>query len=191
MNRISEFQKEYRFLSNFWPCYILYQDLVYPSAEHAYQSAKVDDIEIKSAIRDCATPADAKDYFDTHEVKRSVGWTVEKKLRIMEEILVIKFSGKDPWLTRALLDTGDAELIEGNNWNDTFWGVYDNTGENHLGRLLMKVRADLFTQKKNILHELSVHHRNEEVARALGLSERVLYEKMIAFSIPNKEYWIS
>lgn len=34
-------------------------------------------------------------------------------------------------------------LIERNTWGDTFWGVYDNKGENNLGKILMKVREGL------------------------------------------------
>ncbi|MGM9605038.1 MAG: hypothetical protein ACI3XG_08225 [Faecousia sp.] len=36
-------------------------------------------------------------------------------------------------------------LEEGNTWHDTFWGVDAKTrdGENHLGRILMRVRQDL------------------------------------------------
>ena len=46
-------------------------------------------------------------------------------------------------LALALKYTGDAELIEGNNWGDTFWGVCNGVGENHLGKLLMARRAQL------------------------------------------------
>lgn len=42
-----------------------------------------------------------------------------------------------------LLATGSAELIEGNVWNDTFWGVCRGRGQNHLGRILMEVRDGL------------------------------------------------
>jgi predicted NAD-dependent protein-ADP-ribosyltransferase YbiA (DUF1768 family) len=42
-----------------------------------------------------------------------------------------------------LLETGDAELIEGNDWGDTFWGVCGGKGNNFLGKLLMEVRKEL------------------------------------------------
>ena len=35
------------------------------------------------------------------------------------------------------------ELIEGNVWNDTFWGVCNGKGHNHLGKILMKVRDEI------------------------------------------------
>lgn len=108
----------------------------------------------------------------------------------MEELLRIKFSGIDPFLTRALLETGDAELIEGNTWNDTFWGVCNGEGENNLGRLLMKVREELIKQKQLIVSQLLSSANNADVAEKLSMTERELYEKMIAFNIKNKEYWI-
>jgi predicted NAD-dependent protein-ADP-ribosyltransferase YbiA (DUF1768 family) len=46
-------------------------------------------------------------------------------------------------MREMLLLTGDCELVEGNTWGDKFWGVCDGEGENHLGKLLMKIRAEL------------------------------------------------
>ena len=155
MKTVNEFQGEYRFLSNFWPCYLKYHDIVYPTAEHAYQAAKVENVDVKTRIKNCPTPAEAKDFFETHGIMPDPGWTTQKKLKIMEELLMIKFGGKEPLLTQALMATGNAPLIEGNNWNDTFWGVCNNAGENNLGRLLMKVRKELFRQKEQIILKLS------------------------------------
>jgi ribA/ribD-fused uncharacterized protein len=191
LKTITEFQGEYRFLSNFWPCYLIYQDIVYPTAEHAYQAAKVESLAIKTAIKNCPTPADAKDYLETYKIKPAPEWTFAKKLVVMEEILMIKFGGKDPFLTRALLETGDADLVEGNTWNDTFWGLCNGSGENNLGRLLVKVREELIRQKKRIIIQLAETSGNVAVAQALSITPRELYEKMIAFKIQNKDYWIS
>ena len=43
--------------------------------------------------------------------------------------------------------TGDAELVEGNTWNDTYWGVCNGVGHNHLGKILMQVRQELQVKK--------------------------------------------
>lgn len=61
----------------------------------------------------------------------------------MEEIVRAKFSENET-LKNMLLATGDAELKEGNTWNDTFWGIDQKTGsgENHLGKILMKIRDE-------------------------------------------------
>jgi ribA/ribD-fused uncharacterized protein len=191
LKTINGFQAEYRFLSNFWPCSIICEGILYPTVEHAYQSAKVVNPETKASIRDCATPADAKDYFGKNNITPDPGWTVEKKLGIMEELLRIKFSGHEPFLTRALLATGDAELIEGNNWGDTFWGVCNDTGENNLGKLLMKIRTDLVREKDLIILYIEKNQCNDVIAKALSITMRQLYEKMIGFNIINKEFWIS
>ena len=61
----------------------------------------------------------------------------------MRTALQLKFS--DPTLRAQLIATGDAELIEGNTWNDTFWGVCRGTGKNMLGTLLMELRSS-FTE---------------------------------------------
>lgn len=58
----------------------------------------------------------------------------------MYGLLIEKFY--DPDLNAKLQETGDAELIEGNYWGDRFWGVCDGVGENHLGKLLMRVRSE-------------------------------------------------
>lgn len=42
-----------------------------------------------------------------------------------------------------LINTGDAELIEGNSWGDTFWGECNGIGENNLGKILMKIRKEI------------------------------------------------
>ncbi len=58
----------------------------------------------------------------------------------MELVLRQKFS--HPGLLALLLATGDMELVEDNDWDDTYWGVCNGVGENNLGKLLMKIRAE-------------------------------------------------
>jgi len=57
---------------------------------------------------------------------------------IMYRCVLAKF--EDPILRQRLLDTGDQELIEGNTWGDTYWGVCKGKGRNMLGKTLMAVR---------------------------------------------------
>ncbi len=45
-------------------------------------------------------------------------------------------------LKQKLISTGNSILEEGNYWNDTFWGICKEKEENHLGKLLMKVREE-------------------------------------------------
>lgn len=138
-DKIHEFQGKYRWLSNFWPCEVWYEHERYPSVEHAYQAAKTDDVNERDIIRRAPTPAMAKKAGNLIFLKE---WTDSKKLNVMEGLLVQKFR-KGNYLSKKLLDTGDLELIEGNNWGDTFWGVCRGQGSNHLGQILMKIREEL------------------------------------------------
>ena len=65
----------------------------------------------------------------------------DKKDKIMYDILEAKFSNKR--LAQKLLATGNAKLVEGNTWGDTYWGACRGQGKNKLGKLLMKVRKKL------------------------------------------------
>ena len=188
MTAITSFQRENRFLSNFWPCHINWKGLVYPTVEHAYVSSKVENNDVKLMIQACPTPGNAKEYLAAHNMKPGSFWTREMKLQVMEELLFIKFGGKEPLLTRALMSTQDAQLIEGNDWNDSFWGVCETVGENNLGKLLMKTRSKLFEEKNKIETYVSSTVSHQELADAMGMTRICLYEKMMAFDISQKKY---
>lgn len=66
------------------------------------------------------------------------------KQTIMRQVLEQKFHPvKHPELVQWLLATGEAELIEGNDWGDVYWGVCRGVGKNHLGNMLMETRLEL------------------------------------------------
>lgn len=191
LKTINGFQGEYRWLSNFWPCTIVYQGNVFSTLEHAYQSAKVEELLLKEKIKNCATPSEAKDFFQKNNIVVADNWTEQKKLSVMKELLWLKFGGREPFLTQALLLTEDAEIIEDNTWEDRFWGVCNGIGDNHLGKLIMQIREEMFLQKEKILFYVSLNDSNKSIAATLNISERELYEKLIAFKIKNAEWWIS
>lgn len=60
----------------------------------------------------------------------------------MADIVTAKFE-QNPELAARLIATAPAELIEGNSWGDTYWGVCGGQGENRLGLILMAVRSKL------------------------------------------------
>jgi ribA/ribD-fused uncharacterized protein len=131
---------EFAFLSNFYRWPIEWEGRTWPTTEHAYQAAKLNpslanSTEQQEMIQHCASPALAKRLGRRIEMRSD--WDAVK-LEIMRELLWIKFS--DPILRKKLRATGNTELIEGNWWNDTFWGVCDGVGQNWLGRLLMQIR---------------------------------------------------
>jgi len=136
--QINSFDGVYRFLSNFHPCVVYYEDLKFTSVESAYQSAKCK--HIKDRIRFVKlTAPQAKQLGKKIDIRDDWGYI---KVDVMRDLIEQKFSvgGK---LSEWLLDTGDAILVEGNTWNDTFWGVCNGKGQNVLGNLLMERREIL------------------------------------------------
>jgi ribA/ribD-fused uncharacterized protein len=127
------------FLSNFYPCRVHYKGIRYPALEYAYQAAKTLDKEERKDILMSASSRIAKRRGQLVTIRED--WE-EIKIDVMRKLVLEKFSNY-PSLRLALLNTGDAELIEGNWWNDTFWGVCEGVGENHLGKILMEVREKL------------------------------------------------
>ena len=137
-NAIPEFQGEYRFLSKFWPAQVELYGVIYPSVEHAYVAGKTMDLSLRRRIAACTTPGEAKRLGRALTLRAD--WD-EIKLDLMLHLVREKF--KHPDLAEKLKNTGNVELIEGNHWNDTFWGVCRGKGQNHLGKILMKVRSEL------------------------------------------------
>lgn len=138
-SEISTFRGKWTRLSNFAICSIWYEGHIYPSVEHAYQGAKTLDLEERRKIRNLATPNQAKK--EGKKVHIREDWETIK-IDIMASLLREKFS-QEP--DRGLLvSTGNANLIEGNWWGDTFWGQCPlGIGENWLGRLLMSIRSEI------------------------------------------------
>lgn len=136
MSAIDSFRGEYRFLSNFYACPIVYEGDLYPSLEHAFQAAKTVDSDERKVVRTQTTAGNAKRA--GRRVAKRAEWD-SIRVSVMRELLYQKFN--DPQLRQRLLNTGDVELVEGNDWGDVFWGVCRGRGENWLGRLLMEVRT--------------------------------------------------
>jgi ribA/ribD-fused uncharacterized protein len=134
---IKEFTGKCRFLSNFYLWPISHGGILFPSLEHAYQAAKTKDWDVAVRVSQCKTPASAKSM--GRRLKLRSDWE-SVKLNVMEDLVGIKFA--DEPLHSLLKATCPQVLEEGNWWGDTFWGVCNGKGENHLGRILMKVRGD-------------------------------------------------
>lgn len=138
---IHQFRGEYGWLSNFAECPIDIMGIVYPSVENAYMSCKRADDEWKLFCRDNDAATVKK---KSKNIELRENWE-DIKLQAMKHCLLEKFN-QEPFRTK-LLDTGNQNIVEGNYWNDTFWGVDlkqdPNIGENHLGRLIMEVRKSL------------------------------------------------
>jgi ribA/ribD-fused uncharacterized protein len=147
MSIIWQFQGNNRFLSNFYPSEVEYEGNIYPTAENAFQAAKVLSSILRKEFLDIS-PGEAKRLGQRMPLRPL--WE-ESKLQIMEQIVTLKF--EDKGMALLLTDTYPARLVEGNTWGDFFWGmVYKKAdenfsagwyGNNHLGKILMRVRKSL------------------------------------------------
>ena len=148
---ISEFDKEWAFLSNFYWSEIEFEGITYPTNEHFFQAMKTLDINERRAIANCLTPGRAKRM--GRRVALRPDWE-DVKEAVMLEGLCLKFA--DEQLADWLLETGDEELVEGTTWHDNEWGncscpkCVHIEGKNKLGRLLMIVR-DMIKDERGLV----------------------------------------
>lgn len=138
--RIDRFGGEYRFLSNFYPCRVIDEGgREHPTVEHAYQCSKATTDEDRERIAAAKHPSKAKRF--GQRLTPDATWA-ERKDEVMRRLLVQKFAPGTEFAAR-LTATSPAELVEGNVWGDTYWGVCNGVGENRLGRMLMEIRSAL------------------------------------------------
>lgn len=141
--QIRSFQDEYRFLSNFHQCFVHFEGITYTSSEAAYQASKTNDLNDKVRISDLS-PSEAKRAGTRLKLRED--WSDDVRLDVMQRILFCKFTQNSD-LMQKLVATYPSVLIEGNYWNDRFWGVCQGTGHNNLGRLLMCLRDEFRASK--------------------------------------------
>lgn len=135
---IDSFTGEYFFLSNFFDATVTYNGLSYLSSEAAFQAQKtINEDERKKFTT--LNPSQSKRLGRTVVLRDD--WE-DIKIKVMYEVCRAKFT-QNEHLAKRLLATGAKTLIEGNTWNDRFWGVCNGDGENHLGKILMKLRDEL------------------------------------------------
>lgn len=134
-------------MSNFARYPVFFDGRTWPTSEHAYQAMKATDYEVQEVIRDARDRAGPSPklaaaigrslpskYFDREKWEREkvtvMGAIVESKLR------------QHPELVQKLLATEDAYIAEDSE--DAVWGWgRDHKGKNHLGHILMDLRAKL------------------------------------------------
>lgn len=152
MKVINEFSGDYNFLSNFYILdnYIYYNGYYFKSTEHAYQASKIDPSLPNEAYNILISKFTNDTKLTSGQAKRAgkkciirPDWD-EVKDSTMYEINYLKYTS-NPDLSKRLIDTNNAELIEGNTWKDTYWGVYKGKGLNKLGKILMRIRDEIRT----------------------------------------------
>ncbi len=145
---ITSFRGEYYFLSNFSHTPFRWQGIDFDSGEQAFSWAKTKFAPSRVAqpyahdILNCTSPGEAKRF--GRRVPIDVKEWDKHKVMQMREIIHAKFSTAEG-VVGPLCNTGAAMLVEGNDWNDKFWGRCLVNGEwvglNILGSILMEERG--------------------------------------------------
>lgn len=119
---------------------------VFPTSEHLYIAYKfASKPKLIDELLSIDNPIDAKRWSYQHQRDWIPNWTAQVALDSMLQTLRWKFASHRV-LREMLVYTGDKPIVEASS-RDWFWGAGPPTnkvlrGENHLGKLLMKVREE-------------------------------------------------
>lgn len=165
---ILKFRQEFGYLSNFnvLKNKIHYLGYDYISVEAGYMAQKCDDVAWKQYCSTISPIGNAQSEMKkaAYKVELAKDFS-DKRLKIMLDLLRLKFRNNSE-LANKLVSTYPRMIMEGNVWNDKYWGAmvpkqlslsdnvelekiykefpqYFYVGQNYLGRLLMKVRDEL------------------------------------------------
>lgn len=156
------FFDRHRYLSNFHLHPVEYEGVTYPSNEHAYHAAKIapgstQPSNVNRYAFTGLTPSEAKSLGRSVNLRND--WLFElpqaDQLSDSQGVLILQVRDKimldlnrskftqNTGLSKLLEETGSLYLEETNWWRDDYWGVFEGTGLNKLGRILMMIREDL------------------------------------------------
>jgi len=131
----------YGFFSNFSRHPITLKGKEWPTTEHYFQAQKFPGTAHEEEVRAAFGPGEAARMGRQRSRPLRPDWE-QVKDDVMREAVLAKFTQHED-LRSALLDTGDAELVE-HTANDAYWADGgDGTGRNMLGKILMEVREQL------------------------------------------------
>lgn len=136
---ITDLHGPYYWLDNFYPFPMVVDGETYATVENYYQAMKAVDPAHAATIRESPDPGFAKSFGNRIPIRPD--WE-RIKIGVMKRGIDAKFS--DLRLRSRLYRTGERVIIEGNSWNDRFWGQCPlGDGDNWLGRLLMAKRSEI------------------------------------------------
>lgn len=132
------FRDDFYFLSNMYPCSVVVDGIEYSCSETAFQAQKTLDASERKTLA-------SLDGFAAKKAGRRVtlrpDWETVK-VSIMETVVRAKFDQHADLMVK--LHNVAGEIAEDNSWGDIFWGKCNGSGENHLGKILMKIRDEKF-----------------------------------------------
>ncbi|MCG9893830.1 MAG: NADAR family protein [Thermosynechococcaceae cyanobacterium MS004] len=134
----------YGCFSNFSPHSIELEGRIWPTTEHFYQAHKYlgsPDSFLYEQIFQAPTPEAAAALGRNPNYRIRPDWNVVK-VEVMYRAVRTKFMTYTA-LRELLIQTGHEQIVE-NSPTDDYWGCgCSGTGQNHLGKVLMRVREEL------------------------------------------------
>lgn len=140
---IGFYPREFYCFDNFSSFKVEYEGYLYSSVEEAYQALGFKDtaFEIYEKIIHSYSAHEAQKIAYANKDKRRKDWD-NYKVKLMTELLRCKIK-QNPYVKKKLLQTKNYMIVE-DSPKDSFWGWgEDRKGNNQLGKLWMKLRAEL------------------------------------------------
>lgn len=140
---IGFYPREFFCFDNFSAFKIKYEGVVFSTVEHAYQAYKFKETsqEVFNEIVESYSSDEAKRIADRNKDKVCSNWN-EIKVGLMESFLRAKLN-QNPYVKEKLIQSKNYILCEDSD-KDSFWGIGPKRdGQNELGKLWMKLRAEL------------------------------------------------
>lgn len=139
----------YGCFSNLFRRPVEFENVVFDTAEHAYQAGKARKPEVREWILSAPSPA-----LVAMAAHGLYWWDIRSdwskiKFDRMREVLRAKFTQHED-LREILLSTGDFRLVESatvDNPVNRLWGEVNGKGKNMLGQMLMELRTQLRQEK--------------------------------------------
>lgn len=173
---INRFDGEYRFLSNFYLATIRFCGVQFGNSEAAFHAQKCPE---RAAEFSTLNPSEAKRL--GRRVPLRPDWESVKD-EIMHAVVFAKFV-QNPALLEKLLATGDVPLVEGNSWDDRYWGVCNGIGQNKLGQILMQVRKELANNDNFAPLSPNLSDYEQRVGQNMAMAA-ICFSKQIGFFLP-------
>ena len=130
---------------------IFVDGVLYPTLEHAYQSMRYDDLDIKEKIKNAKSPFLAWQISQEYKSLQNENFkNNDHKVKVMFDLSVLKYNQHED-VKKALIDSGDSTIVK-HIFNyppsDGFWDDdVDGSGLNHIGKIWMKIREEIVWKK--------------------------------------------
>jgi ribA/ribD-fused uncharacterized protein len=115
---------------------------IFPTVEHAYQSARIVPGPERESIKSARSPLVAWELGQKYKNDPKLSVSDFNKDAVMEELFQAKLA-QHPDVVEILKESGSREIVKVID-HDYYWGIgKDGSGQNKMGKLWMKLRQEI------------------------------------------------